>query len=802
MGDFTVKKLFFLLSAAAIVVSPVSAFPADFTEITKITKQGKAAEFLSRRLQDARDAEGSGSAEKAYEAYLDCAKVTLRKADYQLSMRYADMAIAMAEKSGNERRLCFALILLGQTWSYAGQYQKAMEVLKRATAIADERDYKVLKVQAYGFLAAIEIEHFKNYKEGLTYIKWMDNFYDEQIRRRTPVGFERWLYTMHFDRNYVFDLTMIARAYIRTGNNDLAYKKLKTCLFYYKHHEDLLLDNYYWLGILLQKKGEHRNAIEFFEKALALLTFEKGLWSASINAALANSYQHTGALEKSSIHYSNALSSVESKRSLAQSQKIRQSFLERNIYIYEDFIGFLSSQGKIEEAFNVSERERARTLLDILGTRVNLDRDNSRGAIGEEQEYLRRVNELMLQLQASREEDPPDHEYREEIRREISNLDDRYAAFLAELARTDPEQESLLSVDPLTAKEVQALLEPGSKLIEFHILRDKLLVWTVTGNRIAMNTVHVSREGLVGKIKDLRTLLESVDSNRSLQVTTEKKDADEGANAKKTDRILRELYDLLFNEVPLARGEKLIIVPHGVLHYLPFQALKAPDGKYLVEKFPISNLSSASLLKFIQEKRKSVGESLLAFGNPDFGIPAMQLKYAEQEVKDIGLYFPNAKILLGADATKQNAQNLSGNYNLLHFATHADLNEEAPLETSLLLARDKSGEIAKLTVQDIFQLRLKTSLVVLSACETMLGSLSNGDELIGFNRAFFYAGTPSIITTLWKIDDRASSLLMNEFYRNLKSLGKSQALRSAQLSVKEKFDHPYFWAAFILSGDF
>ena len=122
------------------------------------------------------------------------------------------------------------------------------------------------------------------------------------------------------------------------------------------------------------------------------------------------------------------------------------------------------------------------------------------------------------------------------------------------------------------------------------------------------------------------------------------------------------------------------------------------------------------------------------------------------------------------------------------------------MSSALLLARAGNDD-GKWKVSEIFSLNLKADLVVLSACETGLGKISNGDEIIGLTRAFIYAGTPSVITTLWKVNDRATFELMKEFYANLKTAKKSAALRQAQLKTMKEFPEPFFWAAFGLTGE-
>jgi CHAT domain-containing protein len=135
----------------------------------------------------------------------------------------------------------------------------------------------------------------------------------------------------------------------------------------------------------------------------------------------------------------------------------------------------------------------------------------------------------------------------------------------------------------------------------------------------------------------------------------------------------------------------------------------------------------------------------------------------------------------------------------VHFATHDELNEDEPLSSALLLTPGE-GEYGRLEVRELFGLELSARLVVLSACETGLGKLSRGDELVGLQRAFLYAGTPAVITTLWKVDDRASYELVRVFYEQLGVADAAAALRQAQRATLQAFPHPFAWAAFGLTG--
>ena len=165
----------------------------------------------------------------------------------------------------------------------------------------------------------------------------------------------------------------------------------------------------------------------------------------------------------------------------------------------------------------------------------------------------------------------------------------------------------------------------------------------------------------------------------------------------------------------------------------------------------------------------------------------------------VGQREPGSTVLVRGEATEAQVKKLLGGAGVVHLATHGELSEDDPLSSAMLLVPG-SGEDGRLEVREVFALDLHARLVVLSACETGLGKLSRGDELVGLQRAFLYAGTPAVVTTLWKVDDRATFELVHSFYGRLESAGPVEALRQAQLETMRTFPHPYAWAAFGLTG--
>jgi CHAT domain-containing protein len=254
----------------------------------------------------------------------------------------------------------------------------------------------------------------------------------------------------------------------------------------------------------------------------------------------------------------------------------------------------------------------------------------------------------------------------------------------------------------------------------------------------------------------------------------------------------------------LDKFHQLIIVPHGVLHYLPFHALF--DGNsYLVERFPISYLPGSSFLGHYLNT-KTAGQGILSLGHSYQG----QLPNAVLEADKIARLF-NTEPLLEEDALLGCLQDLVSGKQVLHFACHGEFYPNNPLFSGLSL------EDGWLTTLDVFNLRIPASLVTLSACETGRIVVGGGDELLGIMRAFLTAGAASLVLSHWAVEDRSTLILIENFYQNLLSgKSKAEALQNAQVNLLTNrempasaeeyesfvYSHPYYWAPFFLIGDY
>ena len=346
---------------------------------------------------------------------------------------------------------------------------------------------------------------------------------------------------------------------------------------------------------------------------------------------------------------------------------------------------------------------------------------------------------------------------------------------------------SNIFIDPLgdvvSLADLQALLKPNEGLVEYHVLPARTYVWVIRKNRITSGVIDMKREQLAHRVQGFRDF-----------VSQRQPGANENA---------AELYDLLVRPLGVEAGEALVIVPHDILHYVPFQALR--DGsRYLIEKSALSYAPSASALAALLRRDVRKDGKLLALGNPDLGNPEFALPGAQSEVDAIKVLFPDQESYFQKEATKGRLLGAAPKANIVHIAAHAEVDALDPLYSRIFLAPEGKDR-GTLEAREIYPLNLQNAgLVTLSACESGLGKVSTGDEIWGFTRSFLSAGAPALLVSLWSVADESTERLMTRFYQDLrKKTDARESLRLAQLDVmrEPKFSHPFFWAPFDLVGN-
>ena len=813
----------FFLTWFFIPVCFAQNYAADPTSARAAIMKGEAKEFLSAMEAQGQEAEKNEKWAVAARAYNAAAWAAVYSGQLQKALSYGGKALEFAEKTGDQELLVRTIYFLTQAHSNLRQYEKAKEWIEKgieATRRLTPGMYREAFEGLFYRMLGADFLRRGDLQKAIEYLSYALGVQESRLTylagRRAYLNPGTLQAAVHL---VVISLDQLAEAYQRTGNMEAAiktYEKGIDLIKRFSARTPAESNFYQGLGQVYLAQKDFPRALENFKKALTLAESQQR--PAAISSAsiwIGDVFNQSGKPAEAVPYYQSAIQQVESTRTLLQSEEHRQSFFEGALGAYVKMMEALLSAGKAEDAFNYGERARSRVFLDVLGSKVQLSKVKS-GLVEEERALQERIASIKARLSAgdAEAETRPD----EGLRKELSEAEQAYSAFLAKVRKQDKEQASLMSVEPLTLKQAQELLDPGTTLVEYFVTGAVTYVWIVEKEKLRFVTVELSREKLSSLVKTLRETIFTL-----------------GEREKLNEASVSLYKQLIQPLLPHITGKELIIVPHDVLHYLPFHALLSPEGKYLIESYPLYYLSSASLLQFTKEKRRAKGDRVLALGNPDLGDPRMNLRFAELEAREVQKLYPQSTVLLKREATEEKGKSLSPQHDIIHFASHAELSEDDPLSSAILLAKG-GKEDGRLEVREIFGMDLKANLIVLSACETGLGKLSSGDELVGLTRAFIYAGTPSVVASLWKVEDSSTAALMASFYKNLKTMSKVESLRQAQLAlirgearsdllarrgiggvgklgetpqsqsqssvpVSISTSHPYFWAPFILVGD-
>ncbi len=599
-----------------------------------------------------------------------------------------------------------------------------------------------------------------------------------------------------------------------------------------------------------QAESLYRRALEIVEK------FNPGgIDHAEILAELAGILFHQSRFSEAASLYPQALNTIEARSfHLGGEEEDRSRYRAGYTHYYHGFIDVLLQQGRREEAFEVSEGSRARTLLEMLSrAHINIKQSDSAGL----QDRERRLH-LALQKKT---EDRIGLVARQHNEDQLSRLDLEIEKLLieekevkAQLEANSPRYVGLTEPRPLSTGEIQKLLDENTLLLEYSLGEDCSHLWILTIDSLRVYDLpkksDIERSARV--VYDLLAF-PKVAKNQL-------RDRDRLNSEKLYQRAARQLSQMVLGPVARQLGKKrLLIVSDGVLQYIPFAALPIPERSGepipLIVEHEIVDLPSASILAEIrrqQSARPKVSGKIALFADPVFDVRDTRVETSLGHKKignsattqistdltrsenDLGLhkngnsYLPRllytrveAKAVMSLippesgfqaldfDASRATAMSdLLARYRVIHFATHGLLNNKHPELTGLvfsLVNRQGMRQDGFLKLQDVYDLNLHADLVVLSGCETGLGEEINGEGLIGLTRGFFYAGTSRVVASLWSVSDSATASLMTAFYKAMEksNMRPAEALRAAQIEMwtQPQWRSPYYWAAFQIHGE-
>ena len=596
----------------------------------------------------------------------------------------------------------------------------------------------------------------------------------------------------------------LAVAYSYAGNLDRAQQYAEEALSHRVLSQNRAAVHsraYKVLGDVALRRGDARRAIAQYEKAYGM---NDGVVRFFARASIASAYVAAGDLSKAvtavrdAESYLDVLDAISRPGGNAALMRIRGNLALKQgkpAEAQEFFSNVVQQSAGADEAYQrywaLEGRARAQTTAgDTAAAQISYDEaiaaseqvrarfyseEINTGIFGEMQQAFDET--VRLSMEANR----PDAAWRASERGRSRALLDLVRNRVRLASGPNVFIDPLGGVVDLT--DLQGLLRQNEALVEYHVLPTRTYAWVIRNNKISSATIELRRSELARQVEAFRDA-----------VSQQKASADENG---------AKLYDLLVRPLAINAGEALVIVPHDVLHYLPFQALR--DGnEYLIEKSALAYAPSSSALAALLRRNISKSGKLLALGNPDLGTPKLLLPGAQREVEAIKLLFSDQESYFLKDATKKRLLDAAPKANVVHIAAHAEVDSLDPLYSRIFLAPEGTDR-GTLDAREIYPMDLRRSgLVTLSVCESGLGKVSSGDEIWGFTRSFLSAGAGALLVSLWPVADESTERLMTRFYRNLdKKTDARESLRLAQLDVlrESEFAHPFFWAPFSLVGD-
>jgi CHAT domain-containing protein/Tfp pilus assembly protein PilF len=517
----------------------------------------------------------------------------------------------------------------------------------------------------------------------------------------------------------------------------------------------LQVELYTTLGDVSLDQGKADESIASYQLAIqALKASNNRVYLSAMHQGLAAAYLAQGKISKAEAEFRTSILLAERDRKQIKDASSRSAFLASRQNVYRSMVD-LQFNGKQAPAvaFDYAEIAKSRDLLDTLSGKAVANWKDGRVTLS------------------------------------ISN-----------------------SAQPLTLKQVQYALPQNEQLLTYSIAEKRVMIWLLTSDSIYTASVDYSADHLRKVIFDY---LADIRSRRNVDAI---------------NRRSADLYQLLIAPIAgkLDRDRLLCIVPDGALYQLPFAALFSSENKrYLIEDFSITTAPSASVLikttRLAAIKNRSAAESFIGISNPRFNnrrFPGLQaLPSAEEEVTRARSLYQQGEYFNQEEATESELVRRIGNHEIAHIASHILIDEQAPLLSSILLAEENTrnakekqpaGIVADgiLTAQEIYQLVFpRTKLVILSGCRSATGNYARGEALGALAQSFFAARVPAVIASLWEVDDESTAEIMYSLHHNhrVKHQGFGEALSQAQRSLIYSEDirrrHPYYWAAFLLSGD-
>jgi CHAT domain-containing protein/Tfp pilus assembly protein PilF len=761
--------------------------------------------------------------------------VYLRLGEKQKALEYLGQSLTLIRATGERGGESTTLTNIGQVYSELGEKQKALEYYSQSLPLfraVDDRGGEAGTLHNIGLVYSELGEKQKALE-----------YYSQSLSIFRAVGNRRGEATT---------LTSIGTVY-----SDLREKQ--KALEYYSQSLPLRRAvgdrggeavTLFGIGHVYAQLGEKQKALEYYSQSLPLTRAVGDRGGEAVTLfGMASVKRDQNNLTEALNDIESSLKIIENLRTKIASPELRSSYFATVQNRYEFYIDLLMQLHKTNpksgydtKALEASERSRARSLLELL------KESNANIREGIDPNLLQQEKSLQQQLEAIEKQrietissPNPNPTKIDEIDKQRLELLEQYQEIQTGIRTASPRYAALTQPQPLTLPEIQRqILDEKTILLQYSLGAYRSYLWVVTSTGVTSYELPKQVDIETAAKDFLEAITNPIYRDTPQQVAQ--------ASANLGQLILQPAAAQL-------RNKRLLIVPDGVLHYTPFQALTLDQtaGKNtnvpLIIKHEIITLPSASTLAIIRQNyryRKPPSQTFAILADPVFspdderikgkitqattekleannlGLnrslrasnrqwPPERLAFTRQEAQTISSLFPSdsssQKIDFDANRTTATDGSLA-NYQIVHFATHALANSQNPELSGIVMSMvDDQGNLVNgfLRLTDIFNLKLTANLVVLSACQSGMGQNVKGEGMVGLTRGFMYAGAQRVAVSLWNVDDEGTAVLMQKFYQKMlqQKLAPAAALRTAQIEMmhQEKWKSPYYWAAFTLQGE-
>lgn len=697
------------------------------------------------------------------------------------ALAYFDSALAIARRDGLREQEGDDLELIAEIYDNTGDHRRALEVLGRARLLADSLKMQsklahvlLTEARAYAALGASRLA-LARANDAARHDRIADSPIDELSAR-----LEAAMLAERMGETSVVD-SALARARVLVDNLGSGIARVQFALGAArvadqgKRSDDVLeqLDRMGQDTVLLDS-GERSER----EALRARAFFRQGDFAAAATAG------------------GRAVAAIERFRGNIGSPALRTSYGVDRAETYSDLVVALLALNRVDSAFRIADAARGRALIEQLSAaRHELPRTGAAGELVAADSLLRRINSLIERMRiadatgASRRDrsaPPPSGA----LEGELAIARASYDSLLDRMSRSDS-RSAIVGARTVDVSAVKRSLAADERLVEYVETRERLLAFVVSRDSVTVVQTSATSASIAEQAELAREF-----------VSTRRREASGPLGA-----LYASLIAPLDRRGVLAGARHLIIVPHGALSYLPFATLRAADrGQYLVERFSILTLTSASALVPL----RAGGERVATGGSRVFAPLTRQLPSSRAEAADVASAL-GVTPSFDSSASERALREALASASIVHVATHGTLDAERPMLSSILLAPQRSdGSSAndgRLETHEVLALPVVSRLVYLSGCETALGaatptSARSDEDYATLAQAFLFAGARNVVATLWRIDDRGAAEFASRFYAALAKSSPADALAAAQRQLMRdpRYAAPYYWAAYSISG--